>query len=676
LKNVIRAPSDHKDEWHDVLIATVRKNPYVIATIPLELADQLFSLNNLPKELQCDLRWMGELLRRCHSIKGDKLYSYNGTGKKNYEQDIGIVIGNTEFNKMPSRIDYIQLINKYKRKYNLLLEITESSGIAEDGHPSTNSEVFIICDKYVVYTEVNIANYLCKDTRVCPQLSNITKENITEMIDKMGKTPSDDLVSAIHTSFNNPVSIITGEAGTRKTLAIQIIHKFCDHLNIGVRICSFTGKAIANIKDNYKNEWNGNPCEQYLTTIHSLLYAVYKPYIRQIQNIKISKKQSPQEFIWQTREVPFVLIIEEASMVPTWLIGSLLKYVSKLEHNLHIILVGDDNQLPPIGWGRFFHSIIKSNVLPLSTLTENYRTRGESGRVIVPNSRQYKQESLSCNLIWYNLHFCSLNQPIDFYLSHYRFIDSYDSMIIISPWRDRVNQINKRAQEILHSNSHNFIEYKHYSSNYRWYINDKVMITKNSKENNVYNGSDGIITGIDTTKELIVDKTKNTTYFFLSPNSNNLQKVSIYKTGVVYYNGNKYNYENFKELKLHVCQVTVNVSNKIVNLPILYEKNDDEDNDKHLVEYLTIQHLDLAYAVTTHKIQGSGRDIVVLDCDTSMPAYCIPGGKANIYTAITRTKKHFFYRGNQSLLDDVHHITNKVTYDRLPYLLKKIKAIF
>ena len=43
-----------------------------------------------------------------------------------------------------------------------------------------------------------------------------------------------------------------------------------------------------------------------------------------------------------------------------------------------------------------------------------------------------------------------------------------------------------------------------------------------------------------------------------------------------------------------------------------------DENDKYIAEQLTIEHLKLAYAITTHKIQGSGRRFVVLDCDTQI----------------------------------------------------------
>ena len=69
------------------------------------------------------------------------------------------------------------------------------------------------------------------------------------------KKPSEELISAIHKSFNNSVSVITGEGGTGKTLAIQIIHKICNTMKIGFRVCSFTGKAIANIKEDYDEHW-------------------------------------------------------------------------------------------------------------------------------------------------------------------------------------------------------------------------------------------------------------------------------------------------------------------------------------------------------------------------------------------------------------------------------------
>ena len=48
-----------------------------------------------------------------------------------------------------------------------------------------------------------------------------------------------------------------------------------------------------------------------------------------------------------------------------------------------------------------------------------------------------------------------------------------------------------------------------------------------------------------------------------------------------------------------------------------------------------------------------------------MPSYCVSGGRSNFYTAITRIETNFFYRGNDSLLYEVHKYTKNPKYENV-----------
>lgn len=639
------------------LLQLVTKNPYRLPTISTDGADEIADLVKLNMLDRVEYRWMGELMRTADCIAKGRFYSPLGTGKPNYKSDVGLSVESEEYNQMAKPSDKREeIFSRLKDDYQLqLLGTIDSKGTART----------IICSQKVARSEESLDNYLKKYTETVPYFSSITSDQIIKFMYILEKEPNEELVTAISITLRSPVSIITGDAGTGKSVAIEIIYYICKIYHVGFRCCAFTGKAIANIMERLKLS---SEDEIYFTTLHYLLYGLYKPYC--------NSEDNSENFMWQNDKEPFLLVLEEASMIPTWLISSLLNVVRKVDHKLQIVMVGDSNQLPPIGWGQFFNSVLRAGVFPISTLVKNYRTNSDFGRIIVHNAQTLKQVPLKKAIIWQDNIFDKKVYDLNYFLSLYKDTTNYNKVGIISPGNKRREEINSLAQQYLHNNNPNYIEYERFGKPVRWYINDKIIITKNNRQNRIYNGSDGIIVSINEQFSLDVKTAGQLipgSYWIPNINDKYLTELRKSSDGKVYYRGRLYN-----EKEITIGAVSAQINNELHTFPIIYkqtEEDDDEEDEEDEIKdnkFMDISHLDLAYCITTHKAQGSERDTIIFDFPMKDAKY-IPGGMANVYTAITRTRRNFYFRGYSNLFTDIHQYPNYVCHDRLPLLLQKNK---
>jgi exodeoxyribonuclease V alpha subunit len=153
-------------------------------------------------------------------------------------------------------------------------------------------------------------------------------------------TARNEKAQALSALFRSRVSVLTGRAGTGKTAVLEVFLRGLAQAEgkISVQLLAPTGKARVRLATATKRN---------AATIHQFLLS---------QDWCHAETMTVKEAGGKTKDVQ-VLIVDEASMLPMDLLGTLLKAV-----NLHklqrLILVGDPNQLPPIGAGRPFVDII------------------------------------------------------------------------------------------------------------------------------------------------------------------------------------------------------------------------------------------------------------------------------------------------------------------------------
>jgi exodeoxyribonuclease V alpha subunit len=164
--------------------------------------------------------------------------------------------------------------------------------------------------------------------------------------------PSDDQWSAVLNALHHRLSILTGGPGVGKTASMRALVDLLRANRKSVRLCAPTGKAARRLAELTGAE---------ATTIHRLLEYV------------------PGEGFGRDASDPIdgcdMLIVDEASMLSLRLAEPLLDAVGS---RTHVLLVGDVDQLAPVGPGRVLDDLIASGAVPVTRLTTIFRQAARS----------------------------------------------------------------------------------------------------------------------------------------------------------------------------------------------------------------------------------------------------------------------------------------------------------
>jgi exodeoxyribonuclease V alpha subunit len=167
-----------------------------------------------------------------------------------------------------------------------------------------------------------------------------------------GFVPTDDQWAIVQAVLDHRLAILTGGPGTGKTAVMRVLVDLLHAEHRTVRLCAPTGKAARRL-----GEITGAPA----TTIHRLLeYAPGEGFAR-----------GPEDPIPGTD----VLIVDEASMLSVRLAEALFGAVGP---RTHVLLVGDVDQLAPVGPGRVLDDLIESEAVPVVRLTDIFRQAARS----------------------------------------------------------------------------------------------------------------------------------------------------------------------------------------------------------------------------------------------------------------------------------------------------------
>ncbi len=182
-----------------------------------------------------------------------------------------------------------------------------------------------------------------------------------------GLAYSDQQAQAIREAATSGLLLITGGPGTGKTTIVNGILSLYAQMGLRCVLAAPTGRAAKRM-----TEVTG----QEASTIHRLLEAGIDPHTGDL-------------FFSRDEENPLkadAVIVDEMSMVDVLLLGSLLRAIPG---NARLILVGDPDQLPPVGSGFPFNDMLRSGLLPSVRLTEIFRQAQES--LIVMNAHRVNQ---------------------------------------------------------------------------------------------------------------------------------------------------------------------------------------------------------------------------------------------------------------------------------------------
>ncbi len=380
---------------------------------------------------------------------------------------------------------------------------------------------------------------------------------------------------AIITAVERGILILTGGPGTGKTTTINGILELFERQSLKVSLCAPTGRAAKRM-----SEVTGKEAK----TIHRLLEVEFDS----------DEKQSFARNIRNPLSCD-ALIVDELSMVDVTVFAALL---DALPLGCRLVMVGDSNQLPPVGSGNVLHDLINSHLLPTVELTEVFRQAMES--LIVSNAHKIVGgEMIDTNDKNNDFFFMQRSMPsvaaqtVSELLTH-RLPKAYgyspiDDIQILCPSKKGeagTVSINRLIQAMLNPPSREKNEIAHQGKVFR--EGDKVMQIKNNYDifwtkgdedgMGIFNGDIGILQKIDT------------------------------RSGVM----------------------TISFDDRITEYP----------TD-------SFSELELAYAITVHKSQGNEFDAVI------MPLIGLPpqlSYRNLLYTAVTRAKKHMIIVGSQKEL--------------------------
>ena len=219
------------------------------------------------------------------------------------------------------------------------------------------------------YTELNIARMLLELNISTPEDDYIMGVKL-DTIEKVTGVQLDELQrKAVIETQNNGVTIITGGPGTGKTTTINAIIAMFEADGMDVSLAAPTGRAAKRMNEATDHE---------AKTIHRILEISGSAESDGREGLEAKfgrNEQNPLECD--------VIIVDEMSMVDTFLIHALLKAVTI---GTRVVFVGDVNQLSSVGPGNVLRDIIESGKFSVVKLTKIFRQAGESG--IVTNAHK------------------------------------------------------------------------------------------------------------------------------------------------------------------------------------------------------------------------------------------------------------------------------------------------
>lgn len=401
---------------------------------------------------------------------------------------------------------------------------------------------------------------------------------------------------AIATAANKGLLILTGGPGTGKTTAIKGIIKVFEKQQLDIALAAPTGRAAKRM-----TELTGRESK----TIHRLL--------------EVEWDEDDRPVFRRDAKNPLdcnALILDELSMVDISLFASLL---DALPLGCRLILVGDSDQLPPVGAGNVLHDLIKAEVLPVIELNKVFRQAMESK--IVSNAHKIVHGEMP-DLKNDNKDFFHMERQSTFLASEtvaelcavrlkkaYNWDPLSDIQVICPSKKGETGTVNlnKILQNVLNPKDDNKHEVIVAGQLFR--EGDKVMQTKNNyniewesedeKGNGIFNGDIGILEKINTQNGL----------------------------------------------------VTINFDGRVAEIAA--------EN---------LSELDLSYAITVHKSQGSEFKAVIMPVIGVVPELSY---RNLLYTAVTRAKDMLITVGSSDLVYRMTENDKKSKrYSALSYFLK------
>jgi len=379
-------------------------------------------------------------------------------------------------------------------------------------------------DKYYLKdmyeAEENIVKRICYLTRKEETVSKSLENKICELEKYFDIFYNKEQRKAIEEAYKKNFLVITGGPGTGKTTIIKgIVNLYreikryqIDELSQKIALLAPTGRASKRISESALIP---------ASTIHRFL--------------KWNKENNKFQINERNKSDVELVIIDEASMVDTYLLDSLLK---GLKVDTKIILVGDDNQLPSVGPGQVLKDIIESNTTNVIKLKELYRQSQESDIIRLAydiNQNQIETEIFNKNDAFFLPCLPTKIKANVLEISKNYLEEDYKKFQVLAPMYRGVNgidEMNLEMQELFNPKTAKKNEIVINGVVFR--ENDKVIQLTNMPDDNVFNGDIGVIEQIKVSpkKEILIDFDGNPVTYHASDFNNfkHAYAISIHKS--------------------------------------------------------------------------------------------------------------------------------------------------
>ncbi len=362
--------------------------------------------------------------------------------------------------------------------------------------------IIIKDDKYYLRqmyeAEVLIVKRLGLLSREADNKEKQLTEKIKELENLYAIKYNEEQLLAIKNSYLKKLLIITGGPGTGKTTIMKAIVELYrlmnnysyEKLQEKVALLAPTGRAAKRMSE--------ATCFKS-STIHRFL-----KWQKETNKFQVNE--------YNKSKVEFV-IIDEASMIDTYLLANLLKGLSV---NCKIVIVGDDHQLPSVGPGQVLHDLIESKTLAVVELKHLYRQGKDSNIINLAydirngklNPQIFNKEE---DLTFINCLNKDVLPNICEIATTYKDVSYKDFQILVPVYKGLlgIDEINNHVKTIFNPKDHAKKEYHIGEVNFQ--EKDKVIQLTNMPEDNVYNGDIGLIEKIDahSKKEILIDFDSN-----------------------------------------------------------------------------------------------------------------------------------------------------------------------
>ncbi|MBI3363114.1 MAG: AAA family ATPase, partial [Chloroflexi bacterium] len=318
--------------------------------------------------------------------------------------------------------------------------------------------------------------------------------DVEGLLDAEGPELNQEQREAVKNAFSCSISLMTGGAGSGKTYAVSTIASCADHLELSILLAAPTGKAAKRLEQVVGRE---------ASTIHRLLGFNGHTYSRDALN--------PIE--------ADILVVDEVSMVDVQLAWRLFQAVDL--KRTAVVLVGDHNQLPPVGPGNPLRDLVKSRAIPTTVLTRIIRQAGvlkeNSTAILSGEVRPTSDVQAGARRPWYVIDKFSDTGDVRRMLLllfeevlHERLgYDLIRDVQVLTPTHKGplgTVELNIELQRLLQKKLRGFdVPDIESGRRARFYSGDKVIQTRNDYEIGVMNGAMGVVLDVDSGGGLTID---------------------------------------------------------------------------------------------------------------------------------------------------------------------------